>query len=107
VERIIKKENDINYPFLKIQDYLKDADLVFGNLETPIIPGREIADFKMIFRSNPGIEEALKQAGFSILSLANRRNTVDFFKKIEDIFPLKQGIKIVQTDNGALVLGRV
>ena len=32
---------------------------------------------------------------------ANSRNTVDFFKKIEDIYPLKQGIKIVQTNNGA------
>lgn len=76
----LKKQNDINYPFLKIRDYLKSADLVFGNLETPITPGPEIPDFEMIFRSNPGTEQALKQAGFSILSLANN-HTQNFGEK--------------------------
>lgn len=71
VEQIVKKQNDINYPFLKINDYLQGSDLVFGNLETPIIQGREISNFEMIFRSNPGTEKALKEAGFSVLSLAN------------------------------------
>lgn len=86
VERIVKKANDINYPFLKIQDYLKNADLVFGNLETPITQGAEIPDFDMIFRSNPGTEQALKQAGFSVLSLANN-HTPNFGEKgLEDTF---------------------
>jgi len=86
VERIVRKENNINYPFLKIQDYLKNADLVFGNLETPITQGVEIPDFEMIFRSNPGTEKALKQAGFSILSLANN-HTPNFGEKgLKDTF---------------------
>lgn len=80
VERIIKKQDDINYPFLKIKNYLQSADLVFGNLETPITQGPEIADFQLIFRSNPGTEQALKQAGFSILSLANN-HTLNFGEK--------------------------
>jgi poly-gamma-glutamate synthesis protein (capsule biosynthesis protein) len=71
VGRMVQKQKDINYPFLKMQDYLKSADMVFGNLETPITQGREISDFEMIFRSDPGTEQALKNAGFSILSLAN------------------------------------
>lgn len=71
VGRIVAKQKDINYPFLKISDYFKGADLVFGNLETPITEGREIFDFEMVFRSDLGTEQALKQAGFSILSLAN------------------------------------
>ncbi len=75
VERIVEKQKNINYPFLKIQDYLKGADLVFGNLETPITEGREILDLEMIFRSNPGTEQALKDAGFSILSLANNHTS--------------------------------
>ena len=50
VERIVRKQNDISYPFLKIRDYLKSADLVFGNLETPITEGPEIPDFEMVFR---------------------------------------------------------
>lgn len=86
VERIVKKQNDINYPFLKIRDYLKSADLVFGNLETPITQGPEIPDFEMIFRSNPGTEQALQQAGFSILSLANN-HTPNFGEKgLKDTF---------------------
>lgn len=95
VERIVKKQNDINYPFLKIQDYLKSADLVFGNLETPITQGPEIPDFEMIFRSNPGTEQALKQAGFFILSLANN-HTPNFGEKgLKDTFNFLQnaGIK--------------
>lgn len=97
VERIVRKQNDINYPFLKIQDYLKSADLVFGNLETPITQGSEIPDFEMIFRSNPGTEQALKQAGFSILSLANN-HTPNFGEKgLKDTFVYLEntGIKYV------------
>ncbi len=97
VERIVKKQNNINYPFLKIQDYLKNADLVFGNLETPITQGVEIPDFEMVFRSNPGTEKALGQAGFSILSLANN-HTPNFGEKgLEDTFNFLEnaGIKYV------------
>lgn len=97
VERIVRKQNDINYPFLKILDYLKGADLVFGNLETPITPGPEIPDFEMIFRSNPGTEQALKQAGFSVLSLANN-HTPNFGEKgLKDTLSYleKVGIKYV------------
>jgi poly-gamma-glutamate synthesis protein (capsule biosynthesis protein) len=86
VERAIKKQKDVNYPFLKMSDYLKSGDVVFGNLETPITQGREISDFEMIFRSNPGTEQALKQAGFSVLSLANN-HTLNFGERgIEDTF---------------------
>ena len=96
VERVVRK-NGINYPFLKIQDYLKSADLVFGNSETPITQGSEIPDFEMIFRSNPGTEQALKQAGFSILSLANN-HTPNFGEKgLKDTFNFLEnaGIKYV------------
>jgi len=80
VGRVVKKQNNINYPLLKIQDYLKTGDIVFGNLETPITAGRDIVDFEMVFRSNPGTEIALKQSGFSILSLANN-HTPNFGNK--------------------------
>ncbi|HHE76617.1 MAG TPA: CapA family protein [Candidatus Parcubacteria bacterium] len=86
VEEIVRKKGDINYPFLKIQDYLKSADLVFGNLETPLTPGRHIRDGEMIFRSNPSTAQALEKAGFSVLSLANN-HTPNFGQKgIEDTF---------------------
>ena len=61
VEEIIKRMEDINYPFLKVKDYIKNSDLAFGNLETPIIEGEQIPNFQMIFRSNPGVENSLKE----------------------------------------------
>lgn len=86
VERIVKKQKDINYPFLPIRDYLKGADLAFGNLETPITYGREILHLEMVFRSNPGTEQALRQAGFSLVSLANN-HTPNFGEKgLKDTF---------------------
>ena len=71
VASMVKQQNNIYYPFLKIKDYLKSSDLVFGNLESPITEGREISDFEMVFRSDPNTTQALKDAGFSIMSLAN------------------------------------
>jgi len=97
VERVINAQKDINYPFLKIQDYLSGNDIVFGNLETPITIGREIMTGEMIFRSNPGTEKALKKAGFSILSLANN-HTMNFNQKglLDTLNYLEQaGIKYV------------
>jgi len=65
------KKNGLDYPFLKTKDYLKTGDLVFGNLESPITAGREINTYEMVFRADPGVENTLKEAGFSVLSLAN------------------------------------
>ncbi|MFA5368791.1 MAG: CapA family protein [Candidatus Paceibacterota bacterium] len=67
--KIVKNGSD--YPFLKIKDYLKSGDIVFGNLETPIASGRAILPGEMLFRSDPGLEKQLKESNFSILSLAN------------------------------------
>ncbi len=68
-KKIEKNGND--YPFLKVKDYLKTGDIVFGNLETPISSGREILPGEMFFRSEPGMEKELSENNFSILSLAN------------------------------------
>ncbi len=59
------------YPFKKVRDFLKTGDVVFGNLENPIIAGRRIKPLEMSFRVDPGLEGELQKAGFTILSLAN------------------------------------
>jgi len=64
-------EYSFNYPFQKTIDYLKTGDIVFGNLECPIIKGRTIQMSEMRFRADPGVETTLKNAGFTVLSLAN------------------------------------
>jgi poly-gamma-glutamate capsule biosynthesis protein CapA/YwtB (metallophosphatase superfamily) len=63
------------HPFLKIEKYLKSGDVVFGNLENPITPGREIMTPEMTLRADPGVEIALRDAGFTMLSLANNHLT--------------------------------
>ncbi|PKM91305.1 hypothetical protein CVU82_01760 [Candidatus Falkowbacteria bacterium HGW-Falkowbacteria-1] len=100
VERMVKAKGDINYPFLEIKDYLKNSDLVFANLETPITEGREISDFEMVFRSNPGTEQALKDAGFSIMSLANN-HTPNFGERgLLDTFACLDRVNIVYSGAG-------
>lgn len=69
-KRIAEKKNP-NFPFLKMTDYLKSADMTFGNLECPITKGPDVPRDAMKFHAHPGVETALKRAGFSILSLAN------------------------------------
>jgi poly-gamma-glutamate synthesis protein (capsule biosynthesis protein) len=70
VERKMK-QNGWDYPFSAVTDFIKSADAVFGNLETPIIVGKEVKTSETTFRSDPEVAGALKRAGFSILSLAN------------------------------------
>lgn len=86
VAKKIKSHNDFNYPFLKTRDYLKSGDLVFGNLESPITPGREIQTGEIVFRADPGVETALAETGFSVFSLANN-HTPNFGEKgLKDTF---------------------
>lgn len=73
VEYMIKKKGkgDFRYPFLRIASYLKDKDLVFGNLEGPVSDkGKKVGSIYS-FRSDPQVTRGLKYAGFDILSLAN------------------------------------
>ncbi len=71
VAKTIKEKNDINFPFLRMRDYVRSADIAFANLETPLTPGRDIKPHEMMFRSDPAEAVAIKDAGFSVLSLAN------------------------------------
>jgi poly-gamma-glutamate synthesis protein (capsule biosynthesis protein) len=77
VARESHQHGDAGHPFAKIKMYIKGGDIAFGNLENPITPGREITTPEMILRADPGVETALKDAGFTILSLANN-HTLDF-----------------------------
>jgi len=71
VEWYIRQNNDWRFPFLKIADELKKADLVFGNLEGPISDKGERVGSIYSFRADPKVIEGLTYAGFDILSLAN------------------------------------
>jgi poly-gamma-glutamate synthesis protein (capsule biosynthesis protein) len=105
IERAYKKADDMNYPFALIGQYLQQADFVFGNLETPITAGREIQSGEMIFRSNPGLEQVLKNNNFAIVSLANNHTPNFGDKGLEDTFSYleKAGIKYVGAGNNELL----
>jgi len=78
------KAHDIYYPFVAIKNYLHTADIVFANLENPITPGPVVPSGSMVFHANPGVELALKDAGFTILNLANNHTPNYGAKGVED-----------------------
>lgn len=59
------------YPFLRTADFLRSADLTFGNLEGPISERGTRLGSIYSFRFPSGSGEALALAGFDVLSLAN------------------------------------
>lgn len=73
----IERHGDIHHPFSRMKGFLRGGDIVFGNLECPLTPGRKIGIREMVLRADPGLETALAASGFTILSLANN-HTPDF-----------------------------
>ncbi len=69
--QIKKHGNDFTYPFEKIADTLRSADLAFGNLEGPISSRGTNQGSIYSFRADPRVIEGLTFAGFDALSLAN------------------------------------
>ncbi|HEX2769800.1 MAG TPA: CapA family protein [Geobacteraceae bacterium] len=67
-----------DYPFAATASELKKGDITIGNLESPIARrGREFTNKKFRYRSAPQAAAALKNAGFSIVTLANN-HMMDF-----------------------------
>ena len=68
---IMVKKNDWRYPFLEMADFLKSADITFGNVEGPISSRGTKVGSIYSFRSDPRAIEGLLYAGFDVLSIAN------------------------------------
>lgn len=65
-------EYGTSYPFKYTASLLKSADITFGNLESPISTrGNQIPGKQIWFRADPKSIEALTEAGFDVLSVAN------------------------------------
>lgn len=65
------QKNDWQYPFSKVADFTKNADISFGNLEAPIIENCPTTDTGMIFCARPESIAGLKSGGFDVLSVSN------------------------------------
>ncbi len=94
VEYEIEKEgnNDFKFPFLKIADYLKKADILFGNLESVISDKGVKVGSIYSFRAKPEAIDGLTYAGFDIVSVANnhifdysREAMEDNFKRLKEV----------------------
>ncbi|HNU96792.1 MAG TPA: CapA family protein [Candidatus Portnoybacteria bacterium] len=72
------KAGDYNFPFQKIDDFLKTADIKFANLEGPITNFKSISNgnTRMRFTVSPEFLPVLKER-FNVLSLANN-HMLDF-----------------------------
>lgn len=64
-------DGDFKFPFLKIADYLNEADIVFGNLESVISDKGSKVGSTYSFRADPETIKGLTFAGFDVVSVAN------------------------------------
>lgn len=65
------EKNGYDYPYTEVKDYLKNADITVGNLETAVTTRGSAQEKTYVFRSDPKTLPALKEAGFDVLNLAN------------------------------------
>jgi poly-gamma-glutamate synthesis protein (capsule biosynthesis protein) len=69
------------YPYKDTLSILKEADIAFANLETPLsTKGVPVVNKEYTFRALPAAAEGLKEAGFDVLSLANN-HILDYGKE--------------------------
>jgi gamma-polyglutamate biosynthesis protein CapA len=84
--QILKQDGNWRWPFLKVADEFKKADIVFGNLEGPISDKGTKAGSIYSFRDDPRVISGLTSAGFDVLSVANN-HAFDYTREaIEDTF---------------------
>jgi poly-gamma-glutamate capsule biosynthesis protein CapA/YwtB (metallophosphatase superfamily) len=62
---------DYSYPFRKVSDVMREADVVFINLESPIVDPCPFRDSGYIFCTDPSLIQGLLYAGVDVVSLAN------------------------------------
>ena len=68
------EESDTSYPFRKVGEVLRDANLVIINLENPIISNCPASSEGYIFCTSPELVEGLVFAGVDIVNLANNHS---------------------------------
>lgn len=71
VEQRMRATGDYTLPFQKAADFLKSADVTFGNLETPILNGKNTPKDSTTFRADPAGVKGLTFAGYDVMSIAN------------------------------------
>lgn len=71
VNTTMVRKNNFLYPFEKTADFLKEADIVFINLETPLFSGCKPTIEGMVFCGDEKAVEGLNYAHVKVANLAN------------------------------------
>ncbi len=98
----LKKEGDYGFAFSKVSDYLKQGDVTFANLESPITASTHSLDKKrkIVLKGDPGSVEALTGAGIDVVSLANN-HMMDYYEKgLFDTIDILDKNNILHTGSG-------
>jgi poly-gamma-glutamate capsule biosynthesis protein CapA/YwtB (metallophosphatase superfamily) len=66
--------NDGSFPFRKVAEKLKNSDIVFLNLENPIISDCPFSEDGFVFCARPEMLNGLISAGVDVVSLANNHS---------------------------------
>ena len=83
VGRMIAREADPRYPFLRIAEMTRKADFAFGNLEGVISDRGAPQGGGYLFRAEPATADGLSYAGFDGLSVANN-HSMDYGREAYD-----------------------
>jgi len=71
----LMKQNSIYYPFRKIGQFLRGIDIVFGNLEGPVVENPpEFPDESLKFAFSPEVIKGASWSHFNLFSLANNHS---------------------------------
>lgn len=73
VELKMRQRKDYTYPFQNVAEFLQTADITFGNLDAPLVHGKNTPQDSFFLRADPEAVEGLKFAGFDVMSIANNQ----------------------------------
>lgn len=71
VKQVALREGGFEPMWAEVEPIFRGADLVFGNLETPVAPLMGKPGVPYVFNAPADLPQALKRSGFTILSTAN------------------------------------
>ena len=97
----LDKINDPAYPFWEVAGRMREADIVFVNLENPVVEGCPRHYDGLKFCADPRMVDGLVHAGVDVVTLANNHSRNYGEKGIEDTknYLDKVGIKYVGLGN--------
>ncbi len=105
VNSVMERKKDFLYPWGKTADFLRFSDVLFINLETPLLPVCSITDEGMKFCGSARVIEGLKYSGIKVANLANNHagNYGEVgLQKTRELLE-KNGIQIVGMEKPALI----